>query len=124
MLAVEVQAKQLVTIPATGDVIRVTPFDLTKELEKSETDYMIVISSAPKPCNKGEKFQHKVEWLSSSQNVSLELSSAPEGMTISKTGEVSWDVPRDAISEFVIVALSSDDGLAEYDTFELKIKDK
>jgi len=119
-----VQSKQLLTIPATDEVIRVTPFDLTKELDNSDMDYMIVTSSAPNFCIKGEEFQHKVEWLCSSKNVSLELSSAPDGMTISQTGEVRWDVPKDAKSEFVIVTLTSDDDQTKYDTFELKIKEK
>jgi hypothetical protein len=115
------QANQLVSIPFTNDRLIVQRFDTREVLEKANVDYFYVTSVPPRLFRKGERYHYTVEVASRKGGVDYELSSGPPGMSLSKSGDLYWNVPGDFANErvSVIITVRSVDGQTLYDSFQL-----
>ena len=115
------QGNALITIPFSNDKIIVQEFDLMKELEQSDTDYFFVTSTPNPVFSPGSKWKYKLTAASKQRGFRYEVASGPKGMKVSRTGEVTWSVPRDFREETVDVIINVSNKIDQtgYDTFTL-----
>ena len=65
---------------------------------------LTITSRPPSSVRKGEPFAYQIETIGSSSPLTYQLDVTPDGMTVSPTGKLTWDVPSDfAESEATIV---------------------
>ena len=116
-----VAAHMLLSIPFAIDRIIVQRFDLERELAESETDYFFVSSSPDLSFQSGVPYEYHVRAASRGPGVKFHLGSGPEGMQVSETGVVTWDVPADFSDETVdvVVNISNTANQASFDSFTL-----
>ena len=113
-------AGQIIFIPQTNDRIIQRSFDLKASLDKVGIDYLVVTSSPNGEVTPAKDWNYKVTAISSADEVNYSLELGPDGMTISKDGELKWAVPDDFKgSEKVIVLLSSKGGEETWHNFEV-----
>jgi hypothetical protein len=119
------QAKLIITIPPTNDRLVLHRFDLEEALEKSEVDYLVVLSQPPLRAKKGSTYEYQLNVKSRKGGVKYRIESAPEEMQISSTGKLSWPVsPEFAESEIsVIISLRDAMGQEIFHTFQVNIQD-
>ena len=104
-------AQVLATLPDDNSVV-LRRFDLDRELQRSGTDYLLVLSQPPSSVAVGETFQYQLDAKVKGGKLTYNLDSGPEGMTISKTGLVTWHVdrrPEDG-STSVIITVTGETG--------------
>lgn len=116
-------AKLLVTVGITRNVLNLYHLDVDKALDASGVDYLLVTSRAPSAVAAGKEFRYPVQVKSKKGGLKFSLEAGPEGMTISKTGELVWKVGTDADEEMhsVIVLVADSAGQESYHTFDLKV---
>jgi hypothetical protein len=119
------QADQVITIPFTNDRLLITRFSLAEALRESDTAFVYATSTPPRACTKGQLFEYQLRYASSSDEVDIELSAAPEGMKMSKEAKITWPVPEtlDDNLVFVIFTLSTGDGQTVFHTLRLSVRD-
>lgn len=120
------KANLVVVFPESNDRLELHRFDVDKALEKSGRDYLLVTTRPPLTAKRGAEFVYRVGVKSNKGGVKFEISSGPEGMTVSPKGEVEWKVPADAKAETVEVILGIRSGAAQevFHTFALRLTDK
>ncbi len=118
-------AKMLVCIPQSDDRLLLRRFDIETAMERSGIDYLFVTSQPPTRAFKGSNFHYQIKTKSRKGGLKYALESAPPGMTISETGNVSWAVPQDATEEevTVIVSIRAASGQERFHTFRLTVRD-
>ncbi len=96
--------------------------NLAEQLEKSDTDYLVVVSRPP-TAKPGTAFSYKLEVLSKKGGVKFKLESGPEGLAVSDKGEVTWKVPaKQAESdEDVLVTVSDSSGQEVFHNFKVEL---
>ncbi len=104
------QAGQVVTIPFSNDRLIVTPFNLRDALKKVDFEYLFISSSPSWACQRGKDFSYQITIESNSDDAHVELSAAPDGMALSKTGLLSWRVPENMKERSVFVILTARTG--------------
>jgi hypothetical protein len=114
----------LVTIPGTNDRLVLQRFDLEEALDKLGVDYLFVTSTPPTHVKSGSRFEYTVAVKSKKGGVTYRLDSGPDGMSVSPTGVITWNVPADMASGSVSVILSVKDATAQerFHSFPLKIE--
>lgn len=119
------QADQVLSIPFPSDRLHVSRLALRKLLEK-EPPYLVVSSVPSKVCWRGQEWQYQLQLESSADDVSVELSAAPEGMQITESAKLTWRVPEDhqADQAFVILTLTPRGGKAKFQKFPLEVRDQ
>jgi hypothetical protein len=117
-------AQMLVTIPGTNDRLVAQRFDLEEALDKLGVDYLFVTSTPPTHVKSGSQFEYAVGVKSKKGGVTYRLDSAPDGMNVSPTGVITWNVPTDMATGSVSVILSVKDASAQerLHSFPLKIE--
>lgn len=120
------QSDQIVTVPFTDDALRIVPFSLVDALNKQQQPYLFATSVAPQSCVKGSKLDYQLEFQSSSPSVTVELSAAPEGMTLSETGRLTWQVPETFADTnvYVIITLYAEDQQMAFQVLPLVVQDQ
>jgi len=88
-------AKRLITVPAVRDSLYVRTLDIQATLDQNGADYLFVMSVPNRVATSGEQYKYTLAVASNRQPVEFTLDSGPEGMTISATGTIEWNVPRD-----------------------------
>ena len=117
------QADQVITIPFTNDQLLVSPFNLRNALRAADKSFLFVSSIPPQSCQRGRQLRYSIEVASSADDVTLELSAAPEGMKMTAEGKITWAVSEDLEEELVIVIISistPDDSV--FHTLRLQVK--
>jgi hypothetical protein len=116
-----VSANALLSIPFSNDKIVMQSFDLLRELGNSPADYFFVASVPVRVFEVGKTYQYRIEVASRRPGAKFELTSGPEGMRVSRTGEVTWEVPEDFAEESVdvIVGITNSANQSCYDTFTI-----
>jgi S1-C subfamily serine protease len=116
------RAGLLVTFDSAKEAVVLRRVDLKEQLEKSDTDYLLVVSRPPiaKP---GTAFSYKLEILSKKGGVKFKLESGPDGLAVSPTGEVTWKVPaKPTNSEVdVLVTVSDKSGQEVFHNFKVAL---
>jgi hypothetical protein len=112
----------LVCLDPGKDVLVLRRIKLAEQLEKSDTDYLVVVSRPPlaKP---GAAFSYKLDALSKKGGLKFKLESGPEGLTVSPTGQVAWKVPdKPADPEVdVLVTVTDSSGQEVFHNFRVEV---
>ena len=95
-------AKLLIQVPNVADKLILHKADLEAMLKNSQDDYAYVTSIPPNTAALGQTYQHQLT-VNSSRKVKFELTNAPEQMTVSDSGLISWNVPNEFSSPVVPV---------------------
>ena len=101
------------TVPASLDELVIQHFSgAREELDKSDKDYLHVLSSPPTKLQRGQKLSYPIEVLAKHNKLTFKLESGPAGMTVSDEGMLTWQTPADFApsSALAIVAISDDSG--------------
>ncbi len=100
------QAHQLVCIPYTNDKLIVVPCDIEKMISQQAKPFLFISSIAPTSVTKGKQLRYKIRTNAVKEKISYQLDAAPEGMKLSESGELTWDVPIDLSDDLVFVIIS------------------
>jgi hypothetical protein len=103
----------LAVVPESDDAVIIRNFDLEASLKKSGEPFLVVVSKPPARAARGKEYVYAIHALSGSGGVKYHLESGPEGMTISDTGKVRWQVPSTASGNLPVVVSLSDSGEKE-----------
>jgi hypothetical protein len=102
-------ARVVVTLPVSNDVIELTRFDLDEALAKADIDYLFVASDPPAVARTGGQYTHQLVVKSRRGGVAYKLQSGPPSMTVSAVGRIDWPVPPDAAGQGHVVRISVTD---------------
>lgn len=100
----------LISIPFTNDHVLLQEFDLKAQLRDADIDYFFIASTAERFFVPGEAYRYQIEVETNRPKVNFELTSGPEGMQVSATGLVTWQVPDDFSERSVDMIVSVSDG--------------
>ncbi len=104
-----VQGRQLVCIPYSNDRLFVIPCDVDAMIGKMEKPITYVTSVPPVSVTKGTQLSYQIAVSGAASEIEFELNAAPEGMTLSNEGLLTWQVP-DSLSDdlvFVIITIKT-----------------
>lgn len=112
----------LAILPPGRGFVAIQNIDIERALLELDAAYLFVESTLPTSARKGTTFRYQIVARTSARSLTYKLDSGPEGMTISPTGELVWDVPATvkAIGG-IIVTLVTDDGQKLFHAFNLKL---
>jgi hypothetical protein len=115
------KAKLLVTIPPSRNEVIIRRFDLMAELNKAGIDYLFVSSVPPPIFHSGHEYVYQIDTQSKRGGLKYFLDSGPPGMTLSKTGRLTWSVPSDIseTEEHPVVRVQDSSGQEIYHTFRI-----
>jgi hypothetical protein len=90
-------------------------------LEKSEVDYLVVLSQPPLRAKKGSTYEYSLNVKSRKGGVKYRIESAPDGMQISSNGKLSWQVPLEFAESEISVIISVRDAMGQeiFHTFQV-----
>lgn len=116
-----VSGNMLLSIPFSNDKIVVQGFDLLEELDRSPVDYFFVASVPVRVFEPGKTYGYRINVASKRSGAKFDLTSGPEGMRVSGSGDVSWTVPKDFPDQKVdvIVGITNSANQACYETFTI-----
>lgn len=105
-------ANALAILPATMDRVQIYKFDLKEELERTGCDYLEVTSNPSFNVIRGKDLSYQIDVLCKRGNPRFELQTAPNGMSITKGGQLNWKVPTILASKEVTatVVIADDSG--------------
>ncbi len=117
-------AKVLVTIPQSDDRLVVRRLDPDKALEKSDLDYLFVVSRPPAVAKKGTKFTYQLAVKSKKGGVKYKVENGPDGMKVSAGGLIEWQVPAKGgeADNTIIIGITNDAGQECLHTFTLTVE--
>ncbi len=118
-------AKLILTLPPSNDRIVLYRFDPEAALASLDVDYLFVASRPPATARRGLEFVYQLVVRSKKGAVKYRVLSAPDGLTVSPTGEMRWRVPPEGLpGETDVVLVASDAGGQEcYHSFKLRTVD-
>lgn len=110
----------LVYFPLSNDEAIVRPFNFENALQKSGVDYLVVTSVPARIVAPGKTWTYQLNVLSKMKTpVKYTLQTNPDGMTISTSGKITWDVPGSLTVPQKVVVLVETTGDSTFHTFEL-----
>jgi len=117
-------AKVLVTIPQSDDRLVLRRLDPDKALEKSDLDYLLVVSRPPAVAKKGTKFTYQLAVKSKKGGVKYKVENGPDGMKVSAGGLIEWQVPAKGgeAENTIIIGITNDAGQECLHTFTLTVE--
>jgi hypothetical protein len=116
-------ASILLSLPESNDRVVVRAFNLLDALKKSEADYLFVASLPRTRVRAGTQYAYNLDVQSSAPGVNYTLENGPEGMAVSHTGELRWDVPAEAAGPVrVVVSVRNRAGKEVFHTFDLTVE--
>ncbi|WP_442507573.1 SHD1 domain-containing protein [Novipirellula sp. SH528] len=118
-------ARSLALIPESNDKIIVQDVDPFEALKDSGKDHLLFLSTPPTRVAAGQPFRYQAQVASRYKLDGFELTSQPDGMTVSKTGLIQWTAPSEGPSEptQVIVMAKDENDDTVFQTFLLTILD-
>jgi len=115
------QLNLVLTIPPANDKIVAHPLDIHALLEQQNRNYLYV-TSVPPLAETGTRYHYQLEAASHAGGVKFSLQSGPAGLTVSESGEVTWDTPPDGTNRDIEVSLRDASGEATHHTFRIKVR--
>ena len=114
----------LVTLPKSNDTLFVRSCDIFGLIGSGALPSLFITNS-PTPAKKGSLYGFQLDAPAAKKDgISFDLESGPEGMSLSKTGAISWRVPvSQNQTEFIIVKVSSNQGEQKLYTFAITVGD-
>jgi S1-C subfamily serine protease len=118
------QADLLVTIPVDQDQIVLRHLNIMDSLRKSDIDYLFVSSIPVRKATRGMPYDYQLVVQSRRAGVKYELTSGPDGMKVSPTGRITWDVPGDVEGQDVTVVVTVKDSSNQeiFHNFTIELK--
>ena len=110
------------TVGAGNDKLILRRFDLGAALDATGVDYLFVTSSPPRSAERGAAWRYPVEVRSRRGGVKYELTAAPDGMAVSPSGELKWDVPAgfNGTEAPVVLLIRDASGREVYHSFKVR----
>jgi Trypsin-like peptidase domain len=87
------EAKVVAVIPTSADHLVLHRLDVDELLNKADIDFLFLTSSPPASVHKGGQLSYQMTAKSRRGGVAYKLDSGPPGMTVTKTGLLTWAVP-------------------------------
>jgi len=117
------QCQRLVTVADTRDQLVVRPFDLMEALDRAGIDFLFVDSLPVTVADPGKPYRYPITVQSKKGGIKFSLDSGPAGMTLSKDGVLSWQVPGNAEPgpTGVIVTIEDASGQNVFHTFNVQV---
>jgi hypothetical protein len=115
----------LVTLGATKDRLVLRRLDLAEQLEKSGSDYLVVLSRPP-VTQPGARFTYQLDIRSKKKGVKVKLESGPQGLKVNPAGKVTWKVPAkpDGREADVLLTVSDRSGQEILHRFKIEIESR
>jgi hypothetical protein len=112
---------RIVFVPVENDRLELRRFDLKATLDESGIDYLVVLSLPKTQIRSRAQWEYQMQVLSKAGDVKYKLEFAPEGMTVSDAGLITWKVPAKlgVEGEKVVVLVSDKAGEQAYHSFTL-----
>jgi len=98
----------LVFLPHANDKVVQRKFDLKATLDQSGEEYLMVVSVPPLRGKGGTAWEYQLKTVAKSGPVKYELPKAPEGMTVSAEGKITWTPPKGIIGRAPVEVKSTD----------------
>jgi hypothetical protein len=119
------QCQRLVTVADTRDQLVARPFDLMAALDRAGIDYLFVDSLPVTAADPGKPYRYPITVQSKKGGIKFSLDSGPAGMTLSKDGVLSWQVPPSAEPgpAGVIVTIEDASGQNRFHTFNVQVSE-
>ncbi len=117
------QAGLLVTLGAEQDRLVLRRINLIDQLDKSGTDYLLVMSRPP-VAKAGAPFSYKLDVRAKKGGVKVKRESGPDGLTVTEEGQVRWDVPAnlETSEAEVLVTIRDASGQEVFHTFTVNVR--
>ncbi|MCI0704232.1 MAG: hypothetical protein L0241_24505 [Planctomycetia bacterium] len=84
-------------LPHANDKIVQRKFDLKTTLDATGEDYLMLVSVPPLRAKGGVVWEYQLKTVAKSGPLKYELPKAPEGMTVSAEGKLTWTPPKGVI---------------------------
>jgi hypothetical protein len=119
-------AKKLFILDESRNAMHVLPLDVVKALDAKGIDYLFVESTPITSITTGKVYEYPIKVLSKLGKLKFMLDSGPEKMTISETGVLRWEVPKNFDEEKTSVIVTIEDGAKQsiLHTFVITVDDK
>ena len=116
-------ANVLLTIPSANDRIVIHKIDVEAALKQSKVDYLFVTSVPVRQAAQGKEYNYRIE-AKERAPAEFSLETGPEGMKLSRIGQLSWHVPSDyaEAEAAVIIAIRTPSGQKIYHSFVIKVQ--
>ena len=99
-------ANAMVSIPWDKKSVRIRKYDLIETLTSKGLDILFVQSVPPVYAPRAGKLAYQIDAVSSAQGITYELLDGPEGVKVSNSGLVTWDIPALSENEKETIILS------------------
>lgn len=104
----------LIQVPNTNDRLILHRVSLLELMKQSGIDYFYATSRPETKAAPGQHWQYQIETASRRGGVKYRLVSGPEGMAVTVTGLLTWQVPADIVEpEFKVTVQLKDDSTQE-----------
>jgi len=118
--------KLIVEVDMMAKKLNLYYFDLEGSLKSSGVDFLYVSSKPESSVRLGKQYRYQLKAVSNQKELKYKLTYAPEGMTISPQGLLTWDVPKEDSTlgeKDVMVTVSSPAGKETIHSFKLQVLD-
>ncbi len=110
----------LLYFPISNSEAIVRPFNLEGVLKNSGVDYLVVTSDPARIVTPGKTWSYQLNVLSKKKSaLKYTLQSNPDGMAISESGKITWEVPSSLTTPQKIIVLVEASGESTFHSFEL-----
>lgn len=116
------EANTLVSLPHGEQEVLLQGANLKELLDQTGEEYLHIVSKPPPQAWIGEQYTYKLEVLSSAKKVEFELASAPDGLKLSRGGQVKWTPKAKPVGgiEQVVIGVSAD-GKQAFQNFAISV---
>jgi hypothetical protein len=116
-------ASTIATLPESNDRVILHRIDLNRALEASGLDYLVITSRPPSSVAAGLELDYQIEAKSKRGGLRYELSSGPDGMELSSTGRLVWNVPKDHLpgQQQILLTIRDASGRATFQSFSVDV---
>ncbi len=114
-------ANLLVTIPPSNDCLVLRRVDVAAV---AGGDRLVVVSPTALSVTAGEKLQHRIVARSKKGGITYTLSSGPDGLVVSKDGQLTWTAPSAQKGEEVtaVVTVGDPSGDEVFHTLKIRVR--
>jgi hypothetical protein len=86
-------AGHIIFLPHSNDRLIHRKFDLKAVLDATEKHYLLAVTTPALRTKSGSKWSYQIETLEKHGPVEFKLEKAPEGMSLSPKGQLTWKIP-------------------------------
>lgn len=113
----------IVFLPHSNDKVVQRKFDLKATLDASGEEYLMVVSVPQLRAKSGAAWEYTLKTVAKSGPVKFELPKAPDGMTVSPEGKLTWTPPKGIIGRAPVEVRGTDaKGKIVRQTFEVSFE--